>query len=301
MGAAPLMTSLFFRVRNVPAALFKALGGFATNGINLLKIESFIEALNNDKEILKKIQNFGFNLDYFKCENNTLRYLNMFSFDVYKTLSNVHKFFDLLKKLKFPLNLLKELLNCGDENLYKENDNSFMSGEDKILPFIFLMGKDNSQRTVIGIEVAKLISTKPLPLDLFSRIFNKIIIKELQKGKVDQIVLLLDLREVEMQEADEDSLKLLQYLFPSRVHKIIVQMPKKTQLIYFLKKNLLYFNLDRVKIFSNSKVETIKEEMEKKFSADCMMTIITAAKEAGLKDKDIFGPMEKEESEEEEK
>ena len=43
MGAAPLMTSLFFRVRNVPAALFKALGGFATNGINLLKIESFIE------------------------------------------------------------------------------------------------------------------------------------------------------------------------------------------------------------------------------------------------------------------
>jgi len=35
------MTSLFFDVRSVPAALYKALGGFATNGINLLKIESY--------------------------------------------------------------------------------------------------------------------------------------------------------------------------------------------------------------------------------------------------------------------
>lgn len=38
--------------------------------------------------------------------------------------------------------------------------------------------------------------------------------------------------------------------------------------------------------------EAIKEEMEKKFSAECLMTIITAAKEAGLKDKDIFMPVE---------
>ena len=37
--------------------------------------------------------------------------------------------------------------------------------------------------------------------------------------------------------------------------------------------------------------ETIKEEMDKKFNADCMMEIITAAKEAGLKDKDIFLPV----------
>ena len=31
-----------FRVRNVPAALFKALGGFATNGINMTKLESYM-------------------------------------------------------------------------------------------------------------------------------------------------------------------------------------------------------------------------------------------------------------------
>lgn len=37
----PIMTSLFFAVRNVPAALFKALGGFATNGVNLTKLESY--------------------------------------------------------------------------------------------------------------------------------------------------------------------------------------------------------------------------------------------------------------------
>jgi prephenate dehydratase len=37
-----LVTSFVFRVRNVPAALYKALGGFATNGVNMSKIESYM-------------------------------------------------------------------------------------------------------------------------------------------------------------------------------------------------------------------------------------------------------------------
>ena len=37
------LTAFVFRVRNVPAALFKALGGFATNGVNMLKLESYME------------------------------------------------------------------------------------------------------------------------------------------------------------------------------------------------------------------------------------------------------------------
>ena len=37
----PVMTSFVFRVRNVPAALYKAMGGFATNGINMTKLESY--------------------------------------------------------------------------------------------------------------------------------------------------------------------------------------------------------------------------------------------------------------------
>ena len=36
------VTTFFFRVRNVPAALYKALGGFATNGINMTKLESYM-------------------------------------------------------------------------------------------------------------------------------------------------------------------------------------------------------------------------------------------------------------------
>lgn len=36
-----ILTSLLFRVRNVPAALYKALGGFATNGVNMSKLESY--------------------------------------------------------------------------------------------------------------------------------------------------------------------------------------------------------------------------------------------------------------------
>jgi hypothetical protein len=53
-----------------------------------------------------------------------------------------------------------------------------------------------------------------------------------------------------------------------------------------------YVPLNWDKLITNPDVwETIKEEIEKKFSADCMMTVITAAKEAGLKDKDIFLPV----------
>ncbi|TPJ44744.1 prephenate dehydratase [Mesorhizobium sp. B2-5-4] len=36
-----MMTTFIFRVRNVPAALYKAMGGFATNGINMTKLESY--------------------------------------------------------------------------------------------------------------------------------------------------------------------------------------------------------------------------------------------------------------------
>ncbi len=37
----PVVTSFVFRVRNVPAALYKAMGGFATNGVNMTKLESY--------------------------------------------------------------------------------------------------------------------------------------------------------------------------------------------------------------------------------------------------------------------
>lgn len=40
-GSGPVITTIIFRVRNVPAALYKALGGFATNGVNLTKLESY--------------------------------------------------------------------------------------------------------------------------------------------------------------------------------------------------------------------------------------------------------------------
>jgi prephenate dehydratase len=41
-AAGPVVTSFVFHVRNVPAALYKALGGFATNGVNMTKLESYM-------------------------------------------------------------------------------------------------------------------------------------------------------------------------------------------------------------------------------------------------------------------
>ncbi len=41
-GEGPMVTTFIFRVRNVPAALYKALGGFATNGVNMTKLESYM-------------------------------------------------------------------------------------------------------------------------------------------------------------------------------------------------------------------------------------------------------------------
>ncbi len=42
-GDGPVLTTFTFRVRNRPAALYKALGGFATNGVNMVKLESYLD------------------------------------------------------------------------------------------------------------------------------------------------------------------------------------------------------------------------------------------------------------------
>jgi prephenate dehydratase len=42
LGVSNTVTTLLFRVRSVPAALYKALGGFATNGVNITKLESYL-------------------------------------------------------------------------------------------------------------------------------------------------------------------------------------------------------------------------------------------------------------------
>jgi len=42
LGSGPVVSSFVFKVRSVPSALYKALGGFATNGINMTKLESYM-------------------------------------------------------------------------------------------------------------------------------------------------------------------------------------------------------------------------------------------------------------------
>ena len=51
----PVITTLTFDVRNVPAALYKALGGFATNGVNMVKLESYLDGSFSQASFLADI------------------------------------------------------------------------------------------------------------------------------------------------------------------------------------------------------------------------------------------------------
>jgi prephenate dehydratase len=70
----PVVTTFIFRVRNVPAALYKALGGFATNGVNMTKLESYqldgrfvatmfyadVEGHPDDPPVARALEELGF-------------------------------------------------------------------------------------------------------------------------------------------------------------------------------------------------------------------------------------------------
>ncbi|HAV09202.1 MAG TPA: prephenate dehydratase [Rhodobacteraceae bacterium] len=77
-----MMTTFIFEVRNIPAALFKAMGGFATNGVNMTKLESYmvggsftatqfyadIEGHPDDANVKRALEE----LDYFTHEHAIL-------------------------------------------------------------------------------------------------------------------------------------------------------------------------------------------------------------------------------------
>ena len=72
--AVRMMTTFVFRVRNVPAALYKAMGGFATNGVNMTKLESYqlggaftatqfyadVEGHPDDAPVARALEELGF-------------------------------------------------------------------------------------------------------------------------------------------------------------------------------------------------------------------------------------------------
>ena len=77
-GAGPVKTTFVFRVRNIPAALYKAMGGFATNGVNMTKLESYmvdgrfsatqfyadIEGHPDDPPVARALEELGYFTDH---------------------------------------------------------------------------------------------------------------------------------------------------------------------------------------------------------------------------------------------
>jgi prephenate dehydratase len=79
------ITSAIFRVRNRPAALYKALGGFATNGINLVKLESYMpddsfqaSQFYLDMEVHRNEQRFQYALEELEFYSETVRLIGTY-------------------------------------------------------------------------------------------------------------------------------------------------------------------------------------------------------------------------------
>ena len=79
-GPGPWMTTFVFEVKNIPAALYKALGGFATNGVNMTKLESYqqggsfaatqfycdIEGRPGDANVDRALEELGFHTKWVR-------------------------------------------------------------------------------------------------------------------------------------------------------------------------------------------------------------------------------------------
>jgi prephenate dehydratase len=80
IGEGAWMTTLIFEVKNVPAALYKAMGGFATNGVNMTKLESYqqggsfaatefycdIEGRQGDANVDRALEELGFHSKWMR-------------------------------------------------------------------------------------------------------------------------------------------------------------------------------------------------------------------------------------------
>lgn len=85
------ITSLVFEVRDIPAALYKALGGFATNSINLLKLESYsptgslqISQFHLDIDGHPSIKNLAIALEELKFFAKKIKFLGTYEKDIYR-------------------------------------------------------------------------------------------------------------------------------------------------------------------------------------------------------------------------
>jgi prephenate dehydratase len=78
LDEVPAITSFLFQVRNVPAALYKALGGFATNGVNMIKLESYVDSAFNQAQFYAEILGHSAH----PAVENAFEELEFFSHDV---------------------------------------------------------------------------------------------------------------------------------------------------------------------------------------------------------------------------
>ena len=90
-----VITSIIFKIRNVPAALYKGLGGFATNGVNITKLESYIIDGNftaaqfyADFEGHQELRHVKLALEELSFYSKELKILGCYKSDPYRSENN---------------------------------------------------------------------------------------------------------------------------------------------------------------------------------------------------------------------
>lgn len=86
----PAMTTFIFRVKNRPAALYKALGGFASNGVNMTKLESYIDGTFAQAQFYADIvghpqhENVGFAFEELRFFSHSVEVLGVYPADPFR-------------------------------------------------------------------------------------------------------------------------------------------------------------------------------------------------------------------------
>jgi hypothetical protein len=230
------------------------------------RLEILKEEIFRDKSLIKKLKENKFLKEFFDNEilnktSESLRYLNIFGYDVDLCLNHFHKMLEIFKKMK---------INFNPKNLSLDAMMDCIIRSD----IFFILGKDKKKRPIIVFDLNKLeqFNVKKMnPLDLLKSItyfLNKVIIKQTESGKIEQFIIFLNLKNLSQGGLIEnycEIIKLIQYIFPSRLHKLYTSICSQASNETFMhvQKSIFDRNKSKIRVFDKKILNKLNENIDK--------------------------------------